>query len=458
MSQLRKLLSDHPEIKQLAVRLMTAIPMSSRLGRKFWEWYGFFEESEAWNLEQLREFQFGRLRDLLLELAGTSKFYQERLRSVNVKQLSTLAEFQAQVPTLTKSDVKNNYEDILNSSYKRKKLVKSQTSGTTGMALQFYHAADDQAREWAAICHQWKRVGYSPGSSRRAEFRGLTPPGQLVESFPHHNMIRCSILNLKKQHIRHYADEIRRAKVEFYHGYPSALYLLASEIIHGNIEFPQPTAVMLASEMVYEWQVARIEEAFPRANIFAHYGCAEHTVSAGWCEYRREYHVLPQYGLLEVDDKTSEIVGTNLYNAVNGFVRYRMTDTALKVDDTACPGCHRPYTPRLIELAGRAEDFLFSLENGWIPPAIVTFPLKSLRAIREVQLLQRERAEICVRYTTLSEDDSLLKQEVEHVGEGLRRLFGAGMSFKFERVEEFERGATGKFKWIVCELEEMPAR
>jgi phenylacetate-CoA ligase len=458
MLRLGRLLSHDSRIHGLATRLMAAIPLSSRLGRSFWEWYAFFQESESWSLAQLQEFQLGRLRDLLQELAASSTFYEERLANVSIGRISSLDDFRACVPTLTRSEFKNNHGGILSSSRKSKRLVKSQTSGTTGMAIQFCHTKDDQAREWAAICHQWKRTGYSPGVSRRAEFRGLTSPGRLVEEYPHQNMLRCSILNLKKQHVMYYADEIRDARMEFYHGYPSALYLLASEIIHGKIAFPQPKAVLLASEIVYEWQVARIQEAFPEARIFAHYGCAERTVLAGWCEYRREYHVMPQYGLLEIDEETSEVIGTNLFNAVNGFVRYRMTDTVLKAEDTPCPDCHRPYVPRLVELGGRTEDFLFSPDHGWIPPAIVTYPLKSLKAIRELQFVQKERAEIRVRYTTLSQDGGVLERELEQIGAGLRGLFGAGMSFKYEKVEEFEKGATGKFKWIVCELEEVPAR
>jgi len=458
MFQLRNLLNDHPKIKQLARRLMAAIPLSSRLGKNFWDWYAFFQESEAWDFAQMRDFQLCRIRNLLLELTATSKFYRDRIGSLDVAQISSLDEFRAQVPTLSRIEFMNCYGEILSSSWRAQKLAKSQTSGTTGMALQFYHTAADQAREWAAICHQWKRVGFSPGTSRRAEFRGLTTPGQLVDVFPHNNMMRCSILNLKKQHVIYYADEIRKNRMDFYHGYPSAIYLLAWEIIHGDIAFPQPKAVLLASEMVYDWQVARIQEAFPEASIFAHYGCAERTVLAGWCEHRREYHVLPQYGLLEIADKTSEIIGTNLYNSVNGFVRFQMTDTVLNVDHTSCPDCHRPYTPRLIELGGRTEDFLFSQENGWIPPAIVTYPLKSLKAIREVQFFQKKRAEISVRYTTHSKDDALLKLDLEQIRSGLHHLFGAGMSTNFELVDDFERGPTGKFKWIICELEGMPSR
>ena len=458
MVKLKNMLNLYPEIKQLVSHLAAVVPLSRRLGGSFLGWYAFFQESEAWSMEKLREFQINRVRNLLVELTATSKFYRDRMGSLDVEQISSLEAFRAQVPILSRSEFKNNYEDILNTACKKRQIVGSQTSGTTGMALQFYHSASDEAREWAAICHQWSRVGYFPGTSRRAEFRGLTTPGRLVDIWPHNNMIRCSILNLKKQHVIYYAEEIRKNRTDFYHGYPSALYILASEIIHSGIDFPQPKAVLLASEIVYDWQIDRIQEAFPKARIFAHYGCAERTVLAGWCEHRREYHVLPQYSLVEVDDKTSEIIGTNLYNSVNGFVRYRMTDTVLKVDNTPCPDCRRPYTPRLIGLGGRTEDFLFSPEHGWIPPAIVTYPLKSLKAVREVQFFQKEKTAICIRYTTHFQDDNLLKQDIEHIRSGLQHLFGAGMDFKFEFVEDFKRGPTGKFKWIICELDGIPAR
>jgi len=53
----------HSQIEQLANRLMAAIPLSSRLRRRFWNGTRFFQESEAWSLEQVHEFQFSRLRN-----------------------------------------------------------------------------------------------------------------------------------------------------------------------------------------------------------------------------------------------------------------------------------------------------------------------------------------------------------------------------------------------------------
>jgi phenylacetate-coenzyme A ligase PaaK-like adenylate-forming protein len=177
----------------------------------------------------------------------------------------------------------------------------------------------------------------------------MTSSNKIIDVYPEQNKIRCSILHMEPSTPRHYGEAIRGYNVDFYCGYPSAIYLLAKEVSSSVTDFPQPTAILLASETIYDWQLNQIRSAFPSAKVFAHYGCAERTVLAGWCEDRNEYHVLPQYAFVEVDPTTSEIIGTNLYNTINGFVRYRMTDTALYTDVDSCR-CGRQYWPRLSKI------------------------------------------------------------------------------------------------------------
>jgi phenylacetate-coenzyme A ligase PaaK-like adenylate-forming protein len=432
------------------------MPSKIRLGKDFSKWYAFYEESEYWTPRQIREFQFDRIRRLMTELSKTSNFYRERFQDINIKKITSFDEFCTLVPTLSKSEFRQNYKDILSSTYMNQKLVKTQTSGTTGMPLTFYHTSNDTAREFAAICHQWKRVGFSPITSRRAEFRSLTEKGVLVEKFPYLNKIRCSIVDLRKENVLHYADEIRKNNIDYYHGYPSALYLLSIEIIRNGIIFPQPKGILLASEIVYDWQIDRIMEAFPKAKIFAHYGNSERTVLAGWCEHKREYHVLPQYGYCEFDEQTSEIIGTNLYNTVNGFVRFQMTDTITEINYERCPDCQRAYVPRIKAIGGRSGDYLFSPEKGWIPPT-GTYSAKKLKAIREMQLYQKEKSELWIRYTIHIDDNQMLNHDLNKIRSVMKFIFGESMKINFKNVDDFERGPTGKFKWIICELDEKPS-
>jgi phenylacetate-CoA ligase len=267
-------------------------------------------------------------------------------------------------------------------------------------------------------------------------------------------MIRCSTVNLKR-YLPIFADEIRKNKIDFYHGYPSAFHILANEIQVSGIDFPEPTAILFGSEMVYDWQLHKIQETFPNSTLYAHYGCAERTVLGGWCEHRQEYHMLPQYSLVEVDKKSNEIIGTNLSNAINAFIRYRTTDTALEVNTDPCPGCDRPYTPRLIDLGGRIFDYLYSPQNGWIPPTLLTIPFRTLKAIFETQVIQSQKDELKVCYSVRPQvEPDLVKLDLDHIQAGLHRLFGNQMELRFEEVNHFPLEASGKFKWVMCELDE----
>ena len=452
-------LKQNPALRATARRALSLVPLARRLGPEFWENYNFFEASQYWPHEQLADYQMQQLRKLLQELARTSEFYRRRLAGIDIEKLASLADFQAALPTLSRDEFRQNYAAIRSNEWSRQAVMKVQTSGTTGASAQFLFTRSSNRREWAAICHQWKRVGYEPGRSRRVEFRGLTTGGRLVEDCPDQNMFRCSILHLKEEHVRYYAEQIRARRGEFFHGYPSALYLLAQQIVEHRLDFPQPQALLLASEEVYDWQLARMEEAFPYAKIFAHYGCAERTVLAGWCEHRREYHVMPQYALVEVDPVNSEIIGTNLYNTVNGFVRYRTTDTVLRAEMTPCPDCGRAYLPRLIQLGGRSEDYLYSPERGWISPAIVTYALKSLTAIQEVQIVQDAPHTLRIRYRSgLAPSDARITAEQANIQRDLLHLLGREMRLQFEATDYFPRGVTGKFKWIISRIDEQHAQ
>ena len=193
---LRETFKQFPDVERAARRLMAFVPYRTRLGPDFWEWTAFFNESETWPLERLQAFQMLLLRNLLNELVDESFFYRQRLVDINIDKLKSPEQFQASVPALTRQVFRENFRNIINAPNGTGGLERSQTSGTTGAALQFFHPRRDPEREWAAICYQWQRVGYIPHISRRAEFRGLTDRGRLAQYFPDKNMVRFSILHL----------------------------------------------------------------------------------------------------------------------------------------------------------------------------------------------------------------------------------------------------------------------
>lgn len=437
----KALIKRYPSVDRLVRRMYGAVPARLRLGQDFFYWYALHQQAEQWSQEQVDEFKADCFRQLISEVSQTIPYYRDMFAG---KVLPDLSDLPKVFPALTR-DMFSAWRAEMTRDTPLAGTYLASTSGTTGNALQFKHTLLDNKREWASICHQWRRVGYDPLTSVRAEFRALVDAKGIVQAFPESTMIRCSILHLKSEHIRHYADVCQANRVEFLHGYPSALFLVARQVLDSGIVFSGIRGVLLSSEMVYPHQLDAIEAAFPGARIISHYGSAERVALASWCEHSRHYHFLPLYSHVEVEPLTGALIGTNLFNRINPFIRYRMSDVMSGVTWSSCRSCGRRGFPMVEEIRGREEDYLYSPLSGWLPPAIVTYPLKSLRAIHEIQLFQEAPDLIEFRYTVRQGGEAT--DEVAGVCAGLGALL-PNVSIVPHQYESFSRGVTGKFKWI----------
>lgn len=446
-------LRGRPAVRRFVGAIIRQVPARLRLGREFWHWFEFFEESSSWDASELTAFQEARLNELLNSIRASSPFHEERLSKAGLTGHVSIDQFRSQIPVMDRLAFRYTLEKANRAPKNASDLAVCHTSGTTGRALQFSHLRKDWFREYAALAHQWSRVGYSPATSVRAEFRGTTSDGRLVEYFPERNVVRFNIRSLQREQLSMFADVCAKEQVSHLHGYPSALHILGKAIVRGEVRFPQVEGVLLASEQIHDWQLQVIREAFAPARVYSHYGCAERTVLAGWCEQRDEYHVLPQYSLVEIEPHTKEILGTNLFNVINPFLRFRMGDIAADISEEPCPGCGRWLLPRFGRIEGRLEDYIFSVERGWIAPALLTHPLKDNLAIDEVQFVQDDARTVEVRYTIASADEKMISSEADSLRAAVAELLGGSSAVELKRVEGFERGPTGKFKWIVSSLD-----
>lgn len=456
---MKQFIKKFPFLTETARKLLALKPASLKFGKSFWQWYGFFLETESWSDHQIKTYQFDSLKSLIHSVHQQIPYYRQLLTTDTVNNIIDIDSFQKLFPPMDRATFVKEFNNLCLEEKFRGKVSVCSSSGTTGTPLTFFHSREDDDREWAAICYQWKRVGYDPVTSKRAEFRGMVSGNRPVDLFPEKNMIRLNIFSINKQSVTDYAEIIKKYKIDFYHGFPSVLSLVADTVIRYNISFPQPHAILLASEQIHHFQLEKIKQAFPEAKLFAHYGCAERTVLAGWCEHSDWYHILPAYGIVETDPNTKEIIATNLTNTINPFIRYRMTDTVTNISSQPCPKCHRPFTPLFEQVAGRMEDYIYSEEHGWIAPAAVTYPLKQLTRISEMQFVQKEKRKLLFKYRpTHKNDPSILEREVEDVITGLKKMLGASIQIQTEEVNAFERTSSGKFRWIINELDESPMK
>lgn len=268
-------------------------------------------------------------------------------------------------PFLTKNDIQADQQGYLPRDLEKIPHYETTTGGTSGNKLKIYLDTDSQSVEMGFMHRQWKRVGYSP-RHRKATFRGVSfpclKPGVFWRHNPIYNELQFSPFHMSESNLGAYVRQIIRFKPSYYHGYPSALDVLAEFVLKHNLmaEIPRVKAALLCSEEVFREQRERIELAF-HTRVFSWYGHSERVVLAGECELNSTYHHFPDYGFLEIVDNggqlcekegdRGEIVGTGFYNRCMPLIRYRTGDYATRLSS----GCD----------CGRAWDRFANVESRW---------------------------------------------------------------------------------------------
>ena len=211
------------------------------------------------------------------------------------------------------------------------------------------------------------------------------------------------------------------------------------------------TAVLFASETLYPWQRALVEEVFGCRSCSL-YGMAEHVVIGGECELSHAYHCMPQYGITEVDPKTGEISGTGFLNHAHPFVRYKTNDVATPPVGSGCPKCGREYFPVLPDVEGRLQDFVVTPDGESFGACVLTFPFKQRRTIGRVQIVQESLDRVILRAAPV---DSWItdgfQTELAMAHAGLRQILGQGVVIRDEMIP-LEECTYGKFQFIVSHL------
>jgi len=246
----------------------------------------------------------------------------ESLRSIvgRYKPFEALKAF----PLLDKDTVQSRQDDYLARDFHRMPHYETSTGGTSGNQLKIFLDDGAQSVEMGFMHRQWRRVGYTP-RDKKATFRGVSfpnlQPGVFWQHNPIYNELQFSPFHMTEPNLGAYVDQIIRFAPSYFHGYPSALDVLAEYVSrHGLTDkMPQIRAALLGSEGASVAQRERIERVF-RTRVYSWYGHSERVVLAGECEKSNAYHHFPDYGILEIIDDhgnfcekegaRGEIVGT----------------------------------------------------------------------------------------------------------------------------------------------------
>lgn len=432
--------------KVAAKQILSYLPFRYvNVGREFHLWLNKLEKMKNMEYEQIREAQLQSLKDMITLAYEQTKFYRQ-LYDAHGFHPDMLEDFSdmKRIPMIHKEDVRMHGKDMVVSKYTPEKLKKLGTSGTTGTSLTLYSNRAVEEREWAAICYLWANVGYKPGDGR-VEFRGALPSNKLYILDKYSRTLKINTTAITESNIRDIVNAILASGYEYLYGFPSALAMFTKFLVdHQLTELYRPKAILLACEMVHDYQVYLISSVFSSSRIFAHYGQTEKVALGGWLDESHSYYFLPLYSYVEQNQETSAIIGTSFLNDVMPMIRYELTDAAARFDQQPQKGKEHLF-PVIRSIDGRMGEIMYKPNGDMLPSPLIAIALRGTKTFSACKLIQHryDLIEIMVESTQL---EKVVQEEIKMVIEKLEKLFTIGMNFNITIVPHIARTETGKFK------------
>lgn len=411
-------------------------------------------ERSLFNNEKLIQYQDKRLR-VFLAIATKSPFWKSRFGEYGIRIDSDdiFSEIK-KLPVLTKEEVKKHADEILDKSALQHESVSCHTSGTTGSGLVFKTTRRAEMEQWATWWRyrSWHNISFDTwcgyfGGRSIVPLKQKTPPFWRINRAG--KQLMFSTYHLRAETSSYYFKALSEHKIEWLHGYPSVLALLASFFL--ELKMPPLSSLKIittGAESLLLQQRQIIEKAF-QVPVRQHYGQAEAVANISECE-EGNFHVDEDFSLVEfipvdADSKKYRIAGTNWTNPVFPLIRYDTGDIATLGDGR----CSCGKAGRLVKaIDGRIEDYVTLPDGSKVGRMDHIF--KDLIHIREAQIYQKEAGEIIFRVVKGDGYDEC-HEEQKLISEGRKRL-GSDIKISLQYADKLPRTSSGKLRLVVSEI------
>jgi phenylacetate-CoA ligase len=365
---------------------------------------------DHWPRDRLQAWQGERLRSLLRHAATASPYYREVLGPDAATGDVPLAE----LPTLPKATLMDNFDRIVTDSRLRRTEVEAHltgadpgrpllgryrvfaTAGTTGLRGLFLYS-DEEFATWIATC---LRGMASWGLTPATRLAGIGSPSPLHIS----NQLYAVLLAGRPSGMPRLTvttplpdlvAALNASQPEALTAYPSVAAQLAEEQLHGQLRIA-PSLVATTSEVLTTDMRHRIHAAWSLDPI-NFYGTTEAAVVAAGRQHQTGMDILEDLVIVESVDTHNhpvppgtpghKLLLTNLANRTQPLIRYELTDSV-----TLAPGPNPlglPYA-RIAAVDGRSDDIITlpAPGGGQVPvhPFRLRAPFAALPEVRQYQI------------------------------------------------------------------------
>ena len=321
--------------------------------------------------EELNKIRLNRFTELFNIAKHTTKFYK------NIPNHHALN-------ILDKTTIKNNFNNLISSSYHRKLFPKA-TGGSTGVPLNYLTTAESRSAMWAGILLSWQVAGYQWGD-KVAFIAGTSIVKSNLKHKLFYNLFNIdvySVYDLSDKNIKRYIDQINQSKVAIIYGYASALGHIANYIIQNEtISFPHLKGIVCTAEVLTKQVKHAIQTAF-YVPVYNQYGCNEAGISAYECK-RHKLHLISSRSIYDVD-QDGNLRSTDLSNKGFIIMNYKTGDM-IEMDESMVCGCGSNY-PIITNILGRTGDIVSDYQGHSVHSCFFNILFREDTSIKQFQII-----------------------------------------------------------------------
>jgi len=406
-------------------------------------------ENQSKGTDEIDQIQKNRLTEFI-KISNKTPFWNSQFKKYDVNlEANDIREELKKLPIISKGDVKENINEIINKEVSDK-IIPMSTSGTTGSGMSFPQTNLMVNRQWAiwwayrnlhqiefnTWCGWFGSKNIVTASRDKPPYWKINRPGRQV---------LFSAFHLNKINAPQYYNEIKKRKLTWLHGYPSQLSLFASFVLEGKYEkLPDLKIITIGAESLYDYQKEIIERAFG-VPVRQHYGLAEGVANISEDENSnlKIDHEFCYVELIPVDEDNPNlcrIIGTNFSNDAFPLIRYDTNDLAeVDIENGIV---------EIKKIIGRSSTYL-TLGNGQrFGP--ISYLFKKMTNINEAQVYQPDLNQLIfriVRNPQFNEQD-----EKDLLIEINKRLKDDSINISIEYVQKIERTAAGKLNPVISDV------
>jgi len=432
----------------------------------------------------LYELQFKKLLKILRYATRFIPYYKNKFEKIGLvpQDIKTLEDIKL-IPPLSRQDVIDHHKEMvdirLHSSipvadkragipgtpltfarFRKHKLIKSTSSGSTGAPTIFYEDGVRSALNWAYELRLKNWYGLKPGVKEVRMFRlstGYSPKsianrgrmwlwGQLI----------LPGSNLSEEEYALCMDAICKFKPRVLWGATSALTGLGEYILKQEENFGsyRPTVIIGWSDPLSSYDDEILKSAF-RCPVTSIYGSREVGHVAGMCPHG-SFHINQENLLVESkkiemgskSDGVGEILVSTLDVSPMPFIRYRMGDIG-QVECSKC-SCGRSLQV-LTNLLGRTGEIFITKEGRMIAPSfwgLIFMSSKTSGAVKRFQIIYTKSKDIKI---IIEKNEGFTDETERYIREAVAKNFTKDTKLELEYIPKIEPQISGKYQMVINE-------